>query len=97
MAATTTPVSETRKIHPFRRTVGFLLIVVLLAILGVLGWFYSVARSALPYLDGTFRVPGLFAPVRVILYIHGGSTTERDSLGSLHFWHLSFYCALCCW
>src|SRR5438093_13736159 len=66
MATTTTPVSEIRKIHPFRRTVGFLLIVVLLAILGVLGWFYSVARSALSQLDGSIRVPGIFAPVRVV-------------------------------
>src|SRR5437879_399212 len=85
MAATTTPVSETRKIHPFRRTVGFLLIVVLLAILGVLGWFYSVARSALPQLDGTIRVPGLFAPVRVIRDIHGVPTIEAESLSDLYF------------
>src|SRR6266566_1016243 len=85
MAATTTPVSETRKIHPFRRTVGFLLIVVLLAILGVLGWFYSVARSALPQLDGTIRVPGLFAPVRVIRDIHGVPTIEAENLNDLYF------------
>src|SRR5438309_9876245 len=85
MAATTTPVSETRKMHPFRRTVGFLLIVVLLAILGAIAWFYSVARSALPQLDGTIRVPGLFAPVRVIRDIHGVPTIEAESLSDLYF------------
>src|SRR5438067_13888695 len=85
MATTTTPVSEIRKIHPFRRTVGFLLIVVLLAILGVLGWFYSVARSALPELEVTIIVPGLFAPVRVIRDIHGVPTIEAESLSDLYF------------
>src|SRR2546423_14511339 len=85
MATTTTPVSEIRKIHPFRRTVGFLLIVVLLAILGVLGWFYSVARSALPQLEGTIRVPGLFAPVRVIRDIHGVPTIEAGGFSDLYF------------
>src|SRR5437868_11710559 len=85
MATTTTPVSEIRKIHPVRRTAGFLVIVVLLAILGVLGWFYSVARSALPQLDGTLRVPGLFAPVRVIRDIHGVPTIEAESLSDLYF------------
>src|SRR5256712_1757015 len=85
MATTTTPVSEIRKIHPVRRTVGFLLIVVFIAILGALGWFYSVARSALPQLDGTIRVPGLSAPVRVIRDSHGVPTIEAENLNDLYF------------
>src|SRR5207245_11693536 len=85
MATTTTPVSEIRKIHPVRRTAGFLLIVVLVAILGALGWFYSVARSALPQLEGTIRVPGLSAPVRVIRDSHGVPTIEAANLNDLYF------------
>jgi penicillin G amidase len=85
MATTTTPVLETRKIHSLRRTVGFLLIVVFIAILGPLGWFYSVARSALPQLDGTIRVLGLSAPVRVIRDGHGVPTIEAESLSDLYF------------
>ncbi len=85
MATTTTPVLETRKIHSLRRTVGFLLIVVFIAILGALGWFYSVARSALPQLDGTIRVPGLSAPVRVIRDGHGVPVIEASSLSDLYF------------
>ena len=85
MATTTTPVSEIRKIHPLRRTVGFLLIVVLVALLGVLFWFYSVAWSALPQLDGTVRVSGLSAPVRVIRDSHGVPTIEAENLGDLYF------------
>src|SRR5947209_3556637 len=85
MATTTTPVSEIRKIHPVRRTAGFLVIVVLVAVLGAIAWFYSVARSALPQLEGTIRVPGLFAPVRVIRDIHGVPTIEAESLSDLYF------------
>ncbi len=85
MATTTIPVSEIRKIHPVRRTIGFLLIVVLVAILGALGWFYSVARSALPQLEGTIRVPGLSAPVRVIRDSHGVPTIEAENLNDLYF------------
>jgi penicillin amidase len=84
MATTTTPVSEIREIH-LRRTVGFLLIVVLVAILGALFWFYSVARSALPQLDGTIRVPGLSAPVRVIRDSHGVPAIEASNLSDLYF------------
>src|SRR5437667_860904 len=85
MATTTTPVLETRKIHSLRRTVGFLLIVVFIAILGALGWFYSLLRSALPQLDGTIRVPGLSAPVRVIRDGRGVPVIEASSLSDLYF------------
>src|SRR5207245_9201146 len=85
MATTTTPVSEIRKIHPVRRTAGFLVIVVLVAVLGAIDWFYSVARSAWPQLEGTIRVPGLFALVRVIRDIHGVPTVEAESLRDLYF------------
>src|SRR5256884_4602975 len=85
MATTTTPVSEIRKIHPVRRTAGFLVIVVLVAVLGAIAWFYSVARSALPQLDGTIRVPGLSAPVRVIRDSHGVPTIEAENLSDLYF------------
>src|SRR5436309_13828580 len=85
MATTTTPVSEIRKIHPVRRTAGFLVIVVLVAVLGAIAWFYSVARSALPQLEGTIRVPRLSAPVRVIRDGHGVPVIEASSRSDLYF------------
>src|SRR5207245_9012213 len=85
MATTSTAGSEIRKIHTVRRTVGFLVIVVLVAVLGAIAWFYSVARSALPQLEGTIRVPGLSAPVRVIRNSHGVPTIEAENLNDLYF------------
>jgi penicillin amidase len=85
MATTTTPVSEIRKIQTFRRMAGFLLIIFLLAVFGALAWFYSIAHSALPQLDGTIKVPGLSAPVRVIRDNHGAPTIEAANLSDLYF------------
>src|SRR5207245_10889456 len=73
------------KFRPVRRTAGFLVIFVLVAVLGAIAWFYSVARSALPQLEGTIRVPGLSAPVRVIRDSHGVPTIEAENLNDLYF------------
>src|SRR2546429_9240610 len=85
MATTTTPVSEIRKIHPVRRTAGFLVIVVLVAVLGAIAWFYSVTRSELQQLEGTIRVPGLSAPVRGIGDSHGGRAIKAENFNDLYF------------
>jgi penicillin amidase len=60
-------------------------LVLLLAILAAAAWFYWIARSALPKLDGTVAVPGLSAKVRVVRDGHGIPTIEAASLDDLFF------------
>ena len=67
------------------RVLAFFLIAVLLVALGVLGWFYSIARSALPQLDGNVEIPGLSARVTVIRDGHGVPTIEAANLDDLFF------------
>ncbi len=57
---------------------------VLLA-LAVLGWLYSVARSAFPELDGKLQVPGLTAPVTVMRDDHGIPTIDAANFDDLFF------------
>ena len=54
MASTTTSISP-RTRFGMARVLLFLLIAVLLVALGALAWFYSIARSALPQLDGSLK------------------------------------------
>ena len=65
MASLTTPVRPRPRLG-ILRIIGFVLGFVLVVVLGVCAWFYSMARSALPQLDGKVRVAGLSAPVTVI-------------------------------
>ena len=62
-----------------------MLIAVLLVVLGALAWFYSVARSALPQLDGNVKISGLSARVTVIRDGHGVPTIEAANLDDLFF------------
>jgi penicillin amidase len=49
-------------------------------------WYaYSVARAALPELDGTLKVSGLSAPVKVTRDLHGVPTIEAANLIDLFF------------
>jgi len=50
-----------------------------------LAWFFSIARSALPELDGTLAVRGLSAPVSVTRDSHGVPTIEAATLDDLLF------------
>jgi penicillin amidase len=85
MATITTPVSPSRSPRPLARILGYLLIAVLVAVLGGLAWTYSVARSALPQLDGTLRVSGLSGQVRVVRDSHGVPTIDAASFDDLFF------------
>jgi penicillin amidase len=60
-------------------------IVILFAFLGVLAWFYSIAHSALPQVDGTVKLPGLSARVTVTRDGHGVPNIEATSLDDLLF------------
>ncbi|MGA8492394.1 MAG: penicillin acylase family protein [Terriglobales bacterium] len=67
------------------RIASFVLGLALLALLGVCAWLYSMARSALPQLDGKARVAGLSAPVTVIRDAHGVPTIEAANFEDLFF------------
>jgi penicillin amidase len=84
MATITTPVYPRPRLR-ILRVVAFVLSLILLAVLGLCGWFYSMARSALPQLDGRLRVPGLMAPVNVIRDGHGAPTIDAANFNDLFF------------
>jgi len=50
-----------------------------------LAWFFSIARSALPEIDGTLAVRGLSAPVSITRDSHGVPTIEAATLDDLFF------------
>jgi penicillin G amidase len=85
MATTTTSVSTPPRSFGIGRALVLLLIVVLIVILGVLVWAYSIARSALPQLDGTLKLYGLTGRVTVIRDEHGVPTIDAASLDDLFF------------
>lgn len=79
----TSALAVRRRIWP--RLVLSLLLAVLLLLVGAGAYFYSVARSALPQLDGAITVSGLAAPVDVIRDPHGVPTIDAKSLEDLFF------------
>jgi hypothetical protein len=52
---------ESRSRARLPRVIAWVAGVLALLTLAVLGWLYSIARSALPQLDGKLQVPGLAA------------------------------------
>ena len=85
MATTTTPVSPVRGRFRLGRVFAFLLGLLLVIVVGGAAWLYSVARSALPQLDGTLQARGLAAPVRITRDAHGVPTIEASNLDDLLF------------
>ena len=67
------------------RTVRLTVVAVAVILLSGIAWFLSIARSALPALDGTFSVTGLAAPVSVTRGTHGVPTIEAANLDDLFF------------
>jgi penicillin G amidase len=69
----------------FWRIVGLWAIGVAVILLALLAWFMTIARSALPELDGSVSVPGLSAPVSVTRDGQGVPTIEAANLDDLFF------------
>jgi len=84
MASITTPVRPRPRLR-ILRIIGFVLCFMLLVVLAICAWFYSMARSALPQLDGKARVAGLSAPVKVIRDARGAPTIEAANFDDLFF------------
>lgn len=82
--ATTVPVCSRPRTW-FWGVAGFIVLAIALAALGILVWCYSIARSALPQLEGKLAMPGLTAPVTVIRDGHGAPTIEAANLQDLFF------------
>src|SRR5215469_689299 len=57
---------------------------VVIVVVGI-AWFLSIARSALPELDGTLPVSGVAAPVSVTRDAHGVPTIESATMDDLFF------------
>jgi len=68
-----------------RRWLAAVLAVIVLTALGGGFWLYSIARSALPQLDGTMQVQGLSASVTVTRDGRGFSTIVASNLEDLFF------------
>jgi len=68
-----------------RRTPAVFFLILLLAVAGIGFWLYSVARSALPQLDGDLRVHGLSAAVTMMRDAHGIPTIDASNLDDLFF------------
>jgi penicillin amidase len=85
MATTTTSLSPSHSHFRSARFFLYFLAVIVLVFAGGVVWFYSMARSALPQLDGTLRVPGLSAPVTVIRDAHGAPTIDATNFDDLFF------------
>src|SRR5579862_5215745 len=83
----TTPASLASPQSRFRavRLIFYLLLLVLLLLAASVVGFYSMARSALPQLDGTLRVAGLSAPVSVVRDARGAPTIEAANFDDLFF------------
>src|SRR6267378_1992885 len=81
----TASLPEVSKRRPLIRIVFLAGLVLVLAIVGVASWLYSIARSPLPQLDGSVAVPGLSAKVRVVRDGHGIPTIEAASINDLLF------------
>ncbi len=73
-----------------RRSIGvriflWLLLFLFLATAGVVAYAYFVTRAALPQLDGSIKVSGLSAPVKVMRDNHGVPAIEAATLEDLFF------------
>jgi penicillin G amidase len=81
---TATGVPASRRSTGLRIFLWLLLIVILLAS-GVIAYAYFIARAALPQLDGSIKVNGLSAAVKVTRDSHGVPAIEAATLDDLFF------------
>ncbi len=82
--STTVSLPEVRR-RPALRILLFFIGFLLVAAAVAAGWFYSIARSSLPQLDGIARVHGISSGVRVVRDAHGVPTIEAATLDDLFF------------
>jgi penicillin G amidase len=76
--------TEIRRTHALQ-FLFYIISALLLIVIAVIAWLYSIAHSALPQLDGNIAVPGISSKVRVIRDGQGVPTIEAASLEDLFF------------
>src|SRR5438128_4557123 len=82
---TLSPVAKSRSSFRIWRALGvFGLAFVVISAAGI-AWLLTIARSALPELDGPLPVSGVSAPVSVTRDTHGVPTIEATTLDDLFF------------
>lgn len=74
-----------RRKSPFLRGIVFILLTILLIAIVAGFWLDSIAKSALPQLDGTISVSGLHAPLTVTRDHHGIPAIDAANLDDLFF------------
>ncbi len=79
------PVAAPRKRFRLWRFLGWLALAVLFVCAAGVAWLYTIARSALPDLDGAIPVSGISGPVSVSRDSHGVPTIEAATLDDLFF------------
>ena len=85
MASKTLPLeTSTSRLRIWRALSVVGAVLLMLAAVAV-GWFLTIARSALPDLDGPMPVSGISAPVSVTRDGHGVATIEAATLDDLFF------------
>src|SRR5579862_5992577 len=82
--ATTVPAYSQPRFR-LSRFLAFVVVALGLVCLGLGAWFYSLAHSALPQLDGTIKIVGLTAPVTVSRDAHGSPTIDAKNFDDLFF------------
>src|SRR5581483_721294 len=76
---------STRRSSRTWRFAGLLLLAAAVLAITAIAWFLSIARSALPALDGSVAVSGISAPVSVTRDGHGVPTIEAATFDDLFF------------
>jgi penicillin amidase len=84
-AGTFPPLTSSRSRSRAWRIAGTLIVILICIVAGLLLWLLSIARSALPKIDGTVAVAGLSAPVRVTRDAHGVPTIDALTTDDLFF------------
>jgi penicillin amidase len=84
-ADTLSPLALSRSRFRFWRIAGISLLILFFVFGAVLLWFFSIAHSALPEIDGTVAVEGLSAPVRVTRDGQGVPTIDANTTDDLFF------------
>lgn len=86
MATTTpAPVSRSQRVPLIFRIISAVSLVLVALFLAGVGWFYYLAKSSLPELDGALQVAGLAQPVTVVRDAQGVPHITAGSLADLFF------------
>ena len=84
-AGTFPPPTSSRPRTKVWRIVGIFIVIMVCIVTALLLWLLSIARSALPQIDGTIAVQGLSAPVTVTRDGHGVATIDALTTDDLFF------------